>query len=94
MNYLQLMATFFTIGAFSFGGGYAMIPFFEKAIVLHHWTAASDYTKVIAIAQVFPGPFAVDSSAYIGYKVSGIFGAVIATVSLLPAVVYCFSIYY
>lgn len=86
MNYLQLVLTFLTIGALSFGGGFAMIPFFEKAIMLHHWTAAGDYTRVIAIAQVFPGPFAVDSSAYIGYRVGGIFGAVLATVSLcLPS---------
>jgi chromate transporter len=74
------------IGAFSFGGGYAMIPFFEKEIILQGWNAAADYTKIIAIAQVFPGPFAVDSSAYIGYKVGGILGAVIATVGLcLPS---------
>lgn len=86
MEFLQLLITFFKIGAFSFGGGYAMIPFFEKEIVLHGWTAARDYTKVIAIAQIFPGPFAVDSSAYIGYKVGGILGAIIATVGLcLPS---------
>jgi chromate transporter len=86
MKYLELLITFFKIGAFSFGGGYAMIPFFEKEIAVHHWSAASDYTKVIAIAQVFPGPFAVDSSAYIGFKVAGIIGAIIATIGLcLPS---------
>jgi chromate transporter len=86
MKYLELLITFFKIGAFSFGGGYAMIPFFEKEIVIHHWSAASDYTKVIAIAQIFPGPFAVDSSAYIGYKAAGILGAIVATIGIcLPS---------
>ena len=86
MKYLQLLITFFKIGALSFGGGYAMIPFFEKEIMIHHWTAAGDYTKVIAVAQIFPGPFAVDSSAYIGFKVGGITGAIIATIGLcLPS---------
>lgn len=86
MRYWSLFVTFMKIGALSFGGGYAMIPFFEKEIASHSWTAAADYTKVIAIAQVFPGPFAVDSSAYIGYKVGGIWGAVFATVGLcLPS---------
>jgi len=86
MKFWQLFITFFKIGAFSFGGGYAMIPFFEKEIIAHGWTAAGDYAKIIAIAQVFPGPFAVDSSAYIGYQVSGLLGAIIATIGLcLPS---------
>jgi chromate transporter len=86
MAYWNLFITFFKIGAFSFGGGYAMIPFFEKEIVLHHWAAAADYQKMIAIAQVLPGSFAIDSSAYIGYQVSGLPGAIIASVALsLPS---------
>lgn len=86
MEYLRLLISFLKIGALSFGGGYAMIPFFEKEILLNHWTGASDYAKIIAVAQVFPGPFAVDSSAYIGYKVAGILGAVVATLALcLPS---------
>lgn len=85
-NLLQLFLTFMKIGAFSFGGGYAMISFFEKEIAFHQWTQAGDYTKMIAIAQVFPGPFAIDSSAYIGFKVGGMWGAVIASLALsLPS---------
>ena len=87
-NLLQLFLSFMKIGAFSFGGGYAMIPFFEKEIAANQWTQASDYTKMIAIAQVFQGPFAIDSSAYIGFKVSGIWGAIIASLALsLPSFV-------
>lgn len=86
MEYFKLLISFLKIGAFSFGGGYAMIPFFEKEILLNHWTGASDYAKIIAVAQVFPGPFAVDSSAYIGYKVAGMLGAIVATLALcLPS---------
>lgn len=86
MILLQLFLTFMKIGSFSFGGGYAMISFFEKEIAVHSWTAAADYSKIIAMAQVFPGPFAIDSSAYIGFKVAGLPGAAVASIALsLPS---------
>lgn len=86
MNFVNLFYVFFKIGALSFGGGYSMIPFFEKEIAVHHWAVASDYTKVIALAQIIPGPFAIDSSTYIGFKVAGIWGAVVASLALsLPS---------
>ena len=79
---VALFTTFFKIGAFSFGGGYAMIPFFEHEIAAHRWAMAADYVKMIAVAQLIPGPFAVDSAAYIGYKVNGLAGAIVASVAL------------
>lgn len=86
MIFLQLFLVFVKIGALSFGGGYAMIPFFEKEIAINGWTQAGDYTTMIALAQVFPGPFAIDSSAYIGYQTGGLPGAVIASAALsLPS---------
>lgn len=86
MMLLELFWVFFKIGAVSFGGGYAMIPFFETEMVSHNWVSLADYIKVIAIAQVVPGPFAVDSSSYIGYKVAGFPGAALATIALcLPS---------
>lgn len=86
MAFWELFITFLKIGAFSFGGGYAMVPFFEREIAIHHWSAASDYTKMIAIAQMLPGPFAIDSSAYIGYQVGGVLGAVLTSAALsLPS---------
>lgn len=86
VKYMELLLTFMKIGALSFGGGYAMIPFFEKEIALHHWASAGDYTKVIALAQIIPGPFAIDSSAYIGYRVGGMLGAILASAALsLPS---------
>lgn len=86
MQLIELFLVFLKIGAVSFGGGYAMIPFFETEMVSHNWVSLADYVKVIAIAQVVPGPFAVDSSSYIGFKVAGILGALIATIALcLPS---------
>ncbi|KUO77062.1 MAG: chromate transporter [Desulfosporosinus sp. BRH_c37] len=86
MKFVELFLVFLKIGTVSFGGGYAMIPFFETEMVSHNWVSLADYVKVIAIAQVVPGPFAVDSSSYIGFKVAGILGAVIATIALcLPS---------
>ncbi|MDQ7095234.1 chromate transporter [Desulfosporosinus sp. PR] len=82
MNLIELFLVFLKIGAVSFGGGYAMIPFFETEMVSHNWVSLTDYVKVIAIAQVVPGPFAVDSSSYIGFRVAGIIGAIIATTAL------------
>ncbi|KLU67256.1 putative chromate transport protein [Desulfosporosinus acididurans] len=79
---IDLFLVFLKIGAISFGGGYAMIPFFETEMVSHNWVSLADYVKVIAIAQVVPGPFAVDSSSYIGFKVAGIVGAIVATIAL------------
>lgn len=88
MKFLELVISFLKIGALSFGGGYAMVPFFEKEIVLHNWASAGDYKKVIAIAQMLPGPFAIDSSAYIGYRVGGLAGALAASIALaLPSFV-------
>ena len=82
MSLVELFLVFLKIGAVSFGGGYAMIPFFETEIVSHNWVSLADYVKVIAISQIVPGPFGVDSSSYIGFKVAGILGAVIATIAL------------
>lgn len=82
MKLVELFLVFLKIGAVSFGGGYAMIPFFETEMVSHNWVSLADYVKVIAIAQVVPGPFAVDSSSYIGFKAAGIIGALVATLAL------------
>ena len=82
MILVDLFLVFLKIGAISFGGGYAMIPFFENEMVSHNWVALADYVKVIAIAQIIPGPFAIDSSAYIGNKAGGIIGAIVASAAL------------
>lgn len=65
-----------------------MVPFFEKEITSRNWASAADYKNIVAIAQMLPGPFAIDSSAYIGFRVGGLFGALLASIALsLPSFV-------
>lgn len=75
---LKLFTTFFRIGAFTFGGGYAMLPLMQKELVENQgWLEDSDFIDIIAIAQSSPGPVAVNTSIYIGYKLKGLAGALV-----------------
>ena len=84
---LQLFLTFFRIGLFTFGGGYAMIPLMQRETVeKHKWINDDDILEVIAIAESTPGPIAINSATFIGYKVAGVWGAVCATLgTVLPS---------
>ncbi|MBN2897146.1 MAG: chromate transporter [Clostridia bacterium] len=83
---LELFLTFFKIGAFSFGGGYVMIPFIQREIVgAHQWLSADEFIDVLAISQVTPGPIATNSSTYVGYKVAGFVGALSGTIGVIGA---------
>lgn len=84
---LNLFTTFFKIGLFSFGGGYAMLPLIKQEVVVDNaWITASDFTNLIAISQGTPGPIAINSATYIGYKVAGIFGSILSTIGIcLPS---------
>lgn len=74
--YKQLFTTFFKIGAFTFGGGYAMIPLIEEEVVeKNKWIEKSEFLDLIAIAQSCPGVFAINISTFIGYKLRGNKGA-------------------
>ncbi len=87
---LQLMLTFLKIGAFTFGGGYAMIALIEKDVVeKYKWLSSKEMLDVIAIAESTPGVIALNSATFVGAKVAGFWGAMIASISvLLPAVVF------
>ena len=88
MNFLiKIFLVFFKIGLFSFGGGYAMMPLFEKEIINGlHWISYSDFIDIVAIAQTTPGPFAVNSATFIGNKLAGFLGSVVATLGVtLPS---------
>ena len=75
-----LFATFFKIGAFTFGGGYAMIPLIQKEVVEEKgWMKDSDILDIIAIAESTPGPIAINSATFVGYKVAGVLGSACAT---------------
>ncbi len=83
----EMFKTFFKIGAFTFGGGYAMIPIIQEEIVTKRkWMTEADFLDAIVVAQGSPGPLGVNISIYVGYKVKGISGALSATIgSVLPS---------
>lgn len=84
MLYLQLFLTFFKIGVFGFGGGYAMISLIQAEVVANHgWISAAQFTDIIAISQVTPGPIAINSATYIGYTATGsVWGSALATLGV------------
>lgn len=86
MNYFILFLEFLKIGAFTFGGGYAMIPFIQETVLKHEWLTNQELIDFIAISESTPGAFAVNISTYVGSQVGGFFGAVCATTGVvLPA---------
>jgi len=88
MIYLQLFWVYLKIGLFSFGGGYAMISFVEYEIVhKHQWISPSDFTDIIAISQMTPGPIGINTATYVGFTTTGnVWGSVIATIAVcLPS---------
>ena len=88
MIFLELFGTFFLIGLFTFGGGYAMIPMIEEQVVSRGWISESSLTDFIAISEVTPGPFAINISTFIGNTMGGVFGAICATVGvILPSLI-------
>ena len=80
----QVFASFFKIGAFTFGGGYAMIPLIQKeAVEKRHWVTDEDILDIIAIAESTPGPIAINSATFVGYKAAGVLGSVCATLGVV-----------
>ncbi|WP_373899091.1 chromate transporter [Haloimpatiens sp. FM7315] len=84
---LQIFLSFLKIGAFSFGGGYAMLPLIQKEIVeKHQWINFATFRDIIGISQMTPGPIAINSATFVGFKVSGIKGSIAGTLGVV-----CFS---
>lgn len=81
--YWQLLYSFFKIGLFAFGGGYAMIPLIQAEIVGHRWLTAQEFANVVAISQMTPGPIAVNSATFVGYRIMGLGGALVATIGVI-----------
>lgn len=84
---LELFGAFFKIGAFTFGGGHAMVPLIQKEVVDEkRWIEAEDFIDILALAQTAPGPVAANTSVFVGYKLVGIPGAVWALAgTVLPS---------
>jgi len=79
-----LFATFFKIGAFTFGGGYAMIPLIQhEAVEKHGWVTDDDILEIIAIAESTPGPIAINSATFVGYRTCGVLGSLCATLGVV-----------
>ncbi len=88
MIYLELFLTFLQIGAFTFGGGYAMLPMMEEQVLLHNWMGKEELLNFIAVAESTPGPVAINMATYIGTETAGLFGAICATFGVvLPSFV-------
>lgn len=89
MMYLELFWSFFQVGLFSFGGGLATMPLIQDQVVnIHSWLSLSEFTDLITISQMTPGPIAVNSASFVGMRIAGLPGAVIATFAcILPACV-------
>ena len=94
----ELFWTFFKIGAFTFGGGYAMVALLQNEFVEEKkWVTKEEFLDMVAIAESTPGPVAVNSATYIGYKIEGTAGAAASTVAVcLPsfAVIYLISLFF
>ena len=91
---LDLFIVFLKIGFFSFGGGYAMLPLLEKEIIdIRSWLTSAEFIDIVAISEMTPGPLGINAATFLGYRVSGTLGSVIATVAVvLPSLIIMLTI--
>lgn len=82
--YLKLFWSFFQVGLFSIGGGYAAMPIIQNQVVdLNHWLTVGEFTDLITIAEMTPGPIAINSATFVGTQIAGFGGAIIATIGCI-----------
>jgi len=96
MIYLELLWSFFQIGLFSIGGGYAAMPLIQHQVVdIHPWLTMTQFADIMTIAEMTPGPIAINSATFVGIQVGGILGAVVATAGcILPSCVIVLTLAY
>jgi len=89
MIFFQLLLTFAKIGLFAFGGGSATIPLIQNEIVSGlHWLSLNEFLQLIGIAELTPGPIAINAATFVGYKLGGVGGAIVATLGVcLPSII-------
>ena len=95
MIYIQLFYTFFKIGLFGFGGGYAMLSMIQGEVVTRYgWVSSQEFTDIVAISQMTPGPIGINAATYVGFTSTGsIWGAIIATFAVvLPSFILMLTI--
>lgn len=84
MIYLQLFLSFFLVGLFSFGGGYAALPLIQEQVLeIHNWLTPAEFVDILTISQMTPGPIAINASTFVGTKIAGIPGAIAATIGCI-----------
>jgi len=84
MILLELFWSFFQIGMFSIGGGMAAIPLIQNQVVnIHQWLTLTEFTDLITIAEMTPGPIGINSATFVGIKIAGLPGAIVATVGCI-----------
>lgn len=89
MIYIELFFAFFKVGLFAFGGGYASLPLIQNEVVtLNHWLSMGEYSDIVTISQMTPGPIAINSATFVGTKIAGVPGAIIATFGcIMPSII-------
>lgn len=89
MILLKLLWAFVQVGAFSFGGGYAALPLIEEQVVtINQWLNPQEFTDIITISQMTPGPIAINSASFVGIRMAGLPGTVVATLGcILPSLI-------
>lgn len=89
MILVQLYIAFLKIGLFSIGGGYVMLPLIQREIIdAHAWLTLTEFVDILAIAEMTPGPVAINSATFIGYRIGGVLGSVFATAGVVtPSVI-------
>ena len=84
MIYLQLLLSFLQIGLLSIGGGYAALPIIQSQVVdLHHWITMREFADILTISQMTPGPIAINGATFVGTKIAGLPGAIVASVGVV-----------
>ena len=95
---IELFLSFFKVGLLTFGGGYAMIPIIQREVVeKRKWLSGNDILDILAISESTPGPISINAATYVGYRVMGVFGSIVATIGLaLPSfcIIFVISLFY
>ncbi|MEG1301178.1 MAG: chromate transporter [Erysipelotrichaceae bacterium] len=96
MIYLKLFFSFFQVGLFAFGGGYAALPLIQEQVVtLHPWLTIQQFTDIITISQMTPGPIAINTATFVGIQVDGTLGAIVATFGcIFPSIIIVITLAY
>lgn len=94
--YLQIFWSFFQIGLFSIGGGYAALPLIKHQVLeVHNWLSLAEFSDLLTISQMTPGPIALNASTFVGTKVAGVLGGIIATIGCItPSCIIVLSLSY